>query len=472
MDHCGRLPKLIEEGFQGKVYATQATRDLTLTMLQDAAKIGGADDLSHINNIDWSVIDADQGFKWGRPIPLADDLRVSFLRSSHILGASLVSITWKSKDNADRTICFSGDTGGQVKGNSYLPLMKNGQTPFLSSDYIVTEATYGNRTRDRSYMNSKIRTDLLSGIISRTVFEKKGRVIIPAFSLHRTQELIADIWSCLRAFDGETRHADKNLNVLIDSPLGRKVTEVYEPHLFSLSPNGKYRYLNPELSAHLGLSNDEIHDGFKTLISGEPLRVAKNSTITFSSSDPKGRQSIHDKLRDNQIVLASSGMCDFGPMKAYLKHVNNDPKNTIIITGFQSSGTAGASLLQSKSNSIGYDQNCAEVVDMSCYYSAHADKSQLLDFVFEAEQDQKKKVSATVFINHGTREAKHELAEAIKTRADKKIATDRSVHRVLTSNALWFDLDNGEYIDESSEVAYLKEENERLKKEMLVYKKK
>lgn len=469
IDHCGRLPRLIEEGFEGKVYATQATRDLTIAMLRDAVKKTDIYNESHIDKIKWSVIDADLGFKWGRVIPLANDLRVSFLRSSHILGASLVSIVWRSEDGRDQTICFSGDTGGQTRENVYLPLMKSGQTPFQSSNYIVTEATYGNRTRDAGAMNSERRINLLSDIISRTVLEKKGRVVIPAFSLHRTQELIADIWSCLR-FD--TRYLETKLNVLIDSPLGRKVTEVYEEHLFSLSPNGKFRYLNSELSAHLGLSNAEIRNGFMTLISGEKLQVTENSAIAFSSPNLTERQTIQEKLRQNHIVLASSGMCDFGPVSAYLKQLMNDPKNTIIITGFQAPSTTGAKLLSSNENPIDMGQSCAEVIDMSSYYSAHADKDQLLNFIFRTEKAEKQKASATVFINHGTFDAKQELQRSIKERADQKIETDRSVHSVLIANALWFDLENGKYIDESSEISELTDEIERLKQELSLIQKK
>ncbi|HBU98477.1 MBL fold metallo-hydrolase [Thalassospira lucentensis] len=470
IDHCGRLPKLVDEGFKGKVYATKATRDLTMTMLRDAVKKTSIYNESHIDEIKWDVIDADLGFKWGRLRPLADDLCVSFLRSSHILGASLVSIVWKSEDGTDRTICFSGDTGGQSEENSYLPLMKPGQTPFQSSNYIVTEATYGNRTRDADAMSSKVRTDLLSDIISRTVFDKKGKVIIPAFSLHRTQELIADIWSCLRKIKDDPRYADNKLNVLIDSPLGRKVTEVYEQHLFSVVSNGKFQYLNSELPEHIGLSNDDIHGGFKTLVAGERLKITENSAVVFSSSNPNERQTIEQKLRDNQIVLASSGMCDFGPVSAYLKHIRSDPKNTIIITGFQSPGTAGSNLLPSNIDPIDLEQNCVEVVDMAAYYSAHADKNQLLNFIFESRKEEKSKVSATVFINHGTTKAKLELAESIKARAEQKFGTDRSVHRVLKSNALWFDLENGEYLDEQSEMNQLLDEIERLKQELSSHK--
>lgn len=473
LDHCGQIPKLVKEGFQGKVLATQATRDAAIIMLKNAAKLQNAYQLEHVDGIKWSVIDSDTdlGFKWGRTMRLANDLRVAFLRSSHILGATMISITWTSKDKKCRSICFSGDTGVQVDGNQYLPLMKEGHVPFLSSEYIVTEATYGNRIRDTHYMNSENRTRLLSEIITHTASNKRGRVIIPAFTLHRSQELIVDLWQCLREDNTHLKSARTSINVLVDSPLGHEVTKVYEQHLFSLSPNGKYKYLNSELSNRLGLTNEQIKNGFERLISGHPIKPSENNSIMFSSPNPKERQDISDKILKNQVIVASSGMCDFGPMQAYLKDLKDDPKNTIIITGYQSSGTAGSELMQRAKLAVtppsDLDEKGAEVIDMSQYYSAHADQSQILDFIFDKQKDQEICNASSVFINHGNFNAKQGLAKAIQHRADQKNVGDRLINKVLQADARWFDLEDGEYITEASnEVSQLQAEIKRLQREL------
>ena len=476
LDHCGLIPRLVKEGFTGKVFATEATRDLAVEMLKDAVRISNLYTEDHVKSIIWNPIDPDKalGFKWGRLVPLADDLRVGFLRNSHILGASTINITWKSDNPINgpwRTICFSGDIGCQTPDNQYLPVLKHGYQPYPKTDYIVTEATYGDRTRDTCFMDADARARRLAEIILHTVFVKQGKVVIPAFSLQRTQELIFDLWHFLRSTIHEAKmrthfHSQKYkyknnpITVSIDSPLGREVTRIFANFLFSRLPNGKHKYLNPELPERLGLKEDEIRRGLETLLFENSLEVEGGHCIGFAPPDNS----------ETNVILASSGMCDHGPAAGHLKELGNDPRNTIILTGHQSPGTRGHELMK-RAQPVCYapvhrDDKKAEVIDMSGYYSAHADKNALLDFIFGPGEVVFGDTPARVFVNHGNRNARFELVAAIRERAKVQRGGERTVAEVMDFDARWFDLEVGEYMTSDDTLLEMKAKIEMLEQEL------
>lgn len=225
IDHCGLLPRLVREGFTGMVYATRATRELTELMLLDAARVSRMFTEHEVRQIRWSVLDDDLGFKWGRSIRLAEGIWMAYLRSSHILGACLISIGWKVNDD-NRSICFSGDVGSQTDENAYLPLMKSGQHPFADTDYIVVESTYGGRVRAQEHQDSQLRLARLAEVIAHTLFVKGGKVLMPAFSLHRAQELLMDVLHWMKVSLPSSKHAlghdsnDRSLTANFHAPLG------------------------------------------------------------------------------------------------------------------------------------------------------------------------------------------------------------------------------------------------------------
>lgn len=389
IDHCGLLPRLVREGFTGLVYATRATRELTELMLLDAARVSGMFSEHEVKQIRWSVLDDDLGFKWGRSIRLAEGIWMAYLRSSHILGACLISIGWKV-DSSNRSICFSGDVGCQTDENAYLPLMKSGQHPFADTDYIVVESTYGGRVRAQEHQDYELRLARLAEVISHTLFVKGGKVLMPAFSLHRTQELLMDVLQWMKTNlpaheqgRGLSRYDDDfPLVANVHAPLGYAVTQVYAKHLCSKSPNGKFKYLNTELCSSLAMNADAIQSMLQRLVEHGSFKVTAERYLSMT----KPKQPSNSEA---DIVIASAGMCDNGPVVNYLERWGNDPRNTVIITGYQSAGSKGAELMQRATaspapmDSLSPDQ--AEVIDMSPYYSAHADQQMLLDFLFRTD---------------------------------------------------------------------------------------
>ncbi|WP_017245180.1 MBL fold metallo-hydrolase [Stutzerimonas stutzeri] len=467
IDHCGLLPRLVREGFTGMVYATRATRELTELMLLDAARVSGMFTEHEVKQIQWSILDDDLGFKWGRIIRLAEGIRMSYLRSSHILGACLISISWKVGD-ADRTICFSGDVGCQTDENAYLPLMKSGQHPFADTDYIVVESTYGGRVRAQEHQDSQLRLARLAEVIAHTLFVKGGKVLMPAFSLHRAQELLMDVLHWMKVSLPASRQAlgdsgnDRPITANVHAPLGHAVTQVYARHLCSKSPNGKFKYLNAELCESLVMHADEIQAMLERLVEHGRFKAGDVGYLTMTK--PK-----HPSNFEADIVIASAGMCDNGPVVSYLERWGSDPRNTVILTGYQSAGSNGAELMQRATasnvsmDSLSPDQ--AEVIDMSPYYSAHADQQMLLDFLFRTDGYGCDK-AATLLINHGNPESKYELRRAVQMRAESRVGNDRQIKEVRIADARWLNLDTGEVIEQSSNEQALLDELEVLRRQV------
>ena len=487
IDHCGLLPKLVKENFCGLVYATRATRDLTEIMLRDSAKVNGTrQDFERIKSINWSILDDDLGFKWGRVIRMAEGLRFSFLRSSHILGACCISVSWMLKDaegnfdrESERNIYFSGDIGSQTDENPYLPLLKPGHNPFPNTDYIVTEATYGGRTRSVEFQCEETRRKRLAETILHTVYNKNGKVILPAFSLHRTQELMADLhWLLSEGWDayapkhliGQTidDKFESPLRICVDSPLGYKVSESYQKHLFQLSPNGKYKY-------YKGSNTTGKDDKFKSFINdlfgengsfydrGNLLRLfnpdAQRNQKCGKNHYNKNKRKVQNKpLKSDQrfnryaVFVASAGMCDAGPVMEYLERFDNDPANTIILTGYQSAGTAGRKLMD-RATLLGPPTketlfSKAQVVAMSGFYSAHADQDMILNNLFDL-RGKFSQTPAKVFINHGDAASKEALELEIRKRSELKAPGERTVRDVCIADSRWFDLNSDEYLPEA-----------------------
>jgi metallo-beta-lactamase family protein len=450
-------------------------------MLRDSAKVNGnLDEIKYIESINWSILDDDPGFKWGRVIKMAEGLRFSFLRSSHILGACGISVSWMIKDNGgnfdeanEKNIFFSGDIGPQSDANPYLPLLKPGHNPFPNTNYIVTEATYGSRTRDTEFQCSETRRKRLAEVILHTVFNKGGKVILPAFSLHRTQELLVDLHWWL--FEGWLKSDQAGLmgnlidgkyenpiRVLVDSPLGYRVTDIYRKNLFARSPNGKYKYLNSDLSKNPDNTAEKIAVFIEELLEKGSFYDSGNLIKAINAS-PKSQQKHNSKApkkMDKQserkfefypVIIASAGMCDAGPVKKYLEQFGNDPANTIILTGYQSSGTTGRSLMDRATmhcaDPATLPINKAEVIDMSGFYSAHADQNNLLNFLFSLG-GYEQKTPAKVLINHGNEASKACLEGAIRNRAALRVPGEREVIDVGIADARWLDLDRDEFLPE------------------------
>jgi metallo-beta-lactamase family protein len=462
IDHCGLLARLVNEGFCGLVFATKATKALVMEMLKDSCKVGNRnDEIPCIYKIKWSLIDGDNdlNFKWGvRPITLADGLCFCAFRSSHILGACSYSVTWRIKNErgdmdagSQKSIYFSGDIGCQHDDNEYLPLLKAGHQPHPQTDYIVTESTYGDRGRDNKFQSEELRRQCLKDTILRTIREKKGKVIIPSFSLHRTQEILFDLaWLLFfglseeqkeqtfgaRLDQKDTGHLryEKSIRVLFHSPLGHKITKIYKENLFDKSPNRKTKYARNDLTE----SYKAVLDSF----CGKDRSYYEFGNLLKSHEEGKNRNS--DSF---DVIVASSGMCDQGPIVNYLNQYEGDPRNTIILTGYQSSKSRGRSYMDRVDIAHTLESDRAEVINMSGYYSAHADKNMLIDNIFNLN-NKDSETPAQIFLNHGTPEGKSALANEIIKRNDSIFPGERKITEVRQSKNSWFDLNRNIYVDD------------------------
>jgi len=244
--------------------------------------------------------------------------------------------------------------------------------------------------------------------------------------------------------------------------LGHAVTQVYAKHLCSKSRNGKFKYLNAELCESLAMHADEIQAMLERLVEHGRFEAGDEGYLTMT----KPKQPCNFEA---DIVIASAGMCDNGPVVSYLERWGNDPRNTVILTGYQATGSKGAALMQRATASpVPMDSltpNLAEVIDMSPYYSAHADQQMLLDFLFRTDGFDCNK-AATLLINHGNPGSKYELRNALQIRADSRKENDRQIKEVRIADARWLNLNTDEVIEQSCTEQALHDELELLRQQL------
>jgi len=398
IDHCGNLPTLVRQGFSGPIYCTPPTRDLLRVMLADSAKIQ-EEDAAHINIARdyaepwvqplYTHPDVEKTFRQVVHVPCGKDLDVTktvrfrFIEAGHILGSAMVHVTAAGPDR-DRTLSFSGDMGRRG-----LPILKpTGSVP--PADVLVCESTYGNRLH-RSFAET---LQKLYSAIHATV-EKGGKVLIPAFSLGRTQLIIHVLQQALR---GKKIPA---IPIYVDSPLAAEVAEVYRAH-----PNS--------LSAEIAQALAEGHG----LLGGDGVtyvREFEESTRLATRPGPA-------------IIIAASGMCDAGRIQQHLKQLVDDPRCTIILVSFQAPGTVGRKLLEPKPTVRfqGRDWNkWIEVVHLDGF-SGHADKEDFVAYLAPLAG----KVGKVRLI-HGEREQAAALAETLHDLGFDDVAVPNPGDRVV-----------------------------------------
>lgn len=371
LDHTGYLPLLVKNGYLGKIYSTQATKDLTEIILLDSGKIQEEDarranernytkhhpakplydvddaklTMNHFETFDldtWNVID--------------DSIKFKFVNSGHILGSAFVILNVNGK-----IIVFSGDIGRKE------PIILHPFEYIEKADYLIVESTYGNR----NHKDTSI-TDLLLKYINHT-YGKGGILIIPTFSVERAQEIIY-LLSLLKR-EGKL----PNIPIFLDSPMGVNATEVY------------FKYKNGHK-----LSDEDI----KSMLSTVNLITEINaSKMIVNNKNPK-------------IVLAGSGMITGGRVLHYLDKIISDEKHSILIVGYQAEGTRGRALLagDSEIKFFGeYHKVKAEILKIN-EFSGHADQSELLDWLKHFKEAPK-----LTIINHGEPHQSQALNTKIKT---------------------------------------------------------
>ncbi|HEC85178.1 MAG: MBL fold metallo-hydrolase [Candidatus Parabeggiatoa sp. nov. 2] len=378
IDHIGRIPYLLAAGFHGPIYCSQATALLLPLMLEDAVKIGLTSNRRLvkrlINKIEQSIISI--SYQRWETIELTPQVqfKIKFKPAGHILGSAYVECDTHFTNGQKQRVIFSGDLGAP-----YAPLIPAPKSPY-ACDTLVLESTYG----DRSHPNRKQRRQVLKQIIERCVRDK-GAVLIPAFSLGRTQELLYEFEQIIH------RHKRwDEIEIIIDSPLANRLTEVY-------------KQLKP-------LWDKEAR---RTLQQGRhPLSFEQLLTINDWQTHQRTVNYLQKTARP-VIVIAASGMCNGGRIVNYLKALIEDKRTDILFVGYQGQGTIGRTIQK-----YGPDNGWVEIegqrytinaqVHTISGYSAHADQQNLINFVKRMRHKPKE-----IRLVHGDEKAKQMLAKQL-----------------------------------------------------------
>lgn len=385
IDHSGNIPTLVRQGFAGHIYATPATMDLCSAMLRDSAHVLAAD-VAYVNkkrarkgeppvhplySLDDALEAVEQflGVGYNRPIPLADGATATFRDAGHILGSAMIEIAVR-ENGRNLKVVYSGDLG-----RPGLPILRD---PYVVQDVdtLILESTYGDRTHD----SPSEAEDQLRRVILETV-NRGGKIIIPAFAVGRTQELVYALHRLTLA------RQIPELPVFVDSPLAVNVTEIFRLH-----PECYDR----EINAFMERADVEDAFGFRRL---RYIRDVEESKALNSLKQPA-------------VIISASGMCEAGRILHHLKNNIEDSRNTILFVGFQAEQTLGRKLVDGwkKVNIFGEEYTVRAAVERIDGYSAHADRNELLDYVRRVRQTGLRRV----FIVHGEEAASLSLAAALK----------------------------------------------------------
>lgn len=353
-DHIGRIPKLVKEGFKGTIYSTPPTRDLANVMLRDAVKVMRYEEEHYGKKLLYEEGDIDAALalwsskNYNNTFSLPDNLKVHFTDAGHILGSAMVHVEHNGKK-----IVFTGDIG-----NVPQPLLSPPDIP-EDYDYLLMESVYG----DRLHEEVEERTDLLQYYIEKTQ-EQNGTLIIPAFSLERTQGMLFEINNLVE--EGKINP----LPVFLDSPLAISVTELYRKYT---------KYLKGDVQKQIK-AGDDIFD-FAGLSFTRTVRDSHEI----------------DAERGAKIIIAGSGMSHGGRIRRHEKLYLDNPKTILLLVGYQAVGSLGRRL-HDGAEKVKIDDEWVQVkaeVARIRGYSGHADRDQLVDLVAKGS-DKAKKIFVTM----------------------------------------------------------------------------
>ncbi len=397
LDHCGRLPRLVKEGFSGDIVCTPATRDIAEIVLRDAARLQEEDvafkqkrhrregrSSPYPYEPLYTVADVERTMRrfrtapYGKPVEVADGVAAEFYEAGHIFGSAFLRVAMAASTGAPRTILFSGDMG-----RAGLPIQRD-PAPAVEADVVQVESTYGNRLHGAV---ADIPSELAS-VVNGTV-ARGGNVVIPSFAVERAQELLYFLGQLLR--EDRVPH----LQVFVDSPMAISVTEVFARHPELFDREARDLMDSGGIEAHM----PSLH-------------------LTRSTAESKSI----NRIRGSAIIIAGSGMCTGGRIKHHLKANLPRPESTILFVGYQAAGTLGRILLDGAKSVRLFGAPCevkARIVRMEGF-SAHADREELTAWLSGVTRDPDR-----VFVNHGEPEAAQAFAGALhKTRGWKTVAPE------------------------------------------------
>ena len=388
IDHSGRLPLLVREGFTGQIFTTRLTGQLLSIMLRDSAHIQESDaqwqnqkgkraGREAVEPL-YTLADAEAAIRqifpveYGQEFELCDGVRVRFNDAGHLLGSSTVEL-WLTEGDVSKKIVFSGDLG-----NVDQPIIRDPE--FVDrADYVVMESTYG----DRNHEPPESYVDALAALID-DVFSRGGNIVIPSFAVGRTQELLYFLREIKK--DGLVRSVP-NFTVCVDSPLAAEATRIYAGNL--------HGYLDEEAIA--------------VLQGGDDLFTFPGLTLTQSTEESKAL----NMDRTPKIIISASGMCDAGRIRHHLKHNLWRPECAVVFVGYQGEGTLGRRLLEGAKTVKLFGEEIAVRARIINFkgLSSHADRDHLLAWAehFSPAPQQ-------VFVVHGDAPVTEVFAETLNER--------------------------------------------------------
>ena len=370
IDHTGRIPKLVKEGFKGKIYSTHPTKGLAELMLKDSVGVLSKEAAREKEEVIYSEEDVEKAMSFWEGKNYREEIKINPFTvtqydAGHILGSAMTMVSFRGEKGEGKKILFTGDLGNPTN-----PLL-NGIENISSPDYLVIESTYG----DREHENIKEKKLKLERVIEKSVLQG-GVLMIPAFSLERTQELLWEISDMLK------NKQIPAVPIYLDSPLAIHATEIYQKY---------YAYLN------------------KAYIDKESFSFFKISSLRFSLTTDESKK-IND-VHPPKIIIAGSGMSTGGRILHHERRYLADPKSTILFIGYQAPGSLGRRILD------GADivRIFGEDVAVRCHkevihgYSAHPDEGVLFEFIRERSEKIKK-----VFAVHGEPKASLAMVQKIR----------------------------------------------------------
>ncbi len=383
IDHSGNIPSLTKQGFAGSIYTTSATRDLCAAMLRDSAYIQGQD-AEYVNKKRrrrgeppveplYTIADATdslQGFVglgYGRRFVAAPGVRATFYDAGHILGSAITVLDLEESGHRLR-LAYSGDLGARGR-----PIVRD-PSIIGDIDVLILESTYGSRTHEAPE-DAQAR---LEQIVNETC-RRGGKLIVPAFAVGRTQTLVYQLRLLL-----EQRRIPE-LPIFVDSPLAINVTEIFRLH--------------PECY-------DDETAGFLE-DNGDPFGFRRLS-YTRSADQSKALNTLDEPA----IIISASGMAEAGRILHHLKNNITDPRNTVLLVGYQAEHTLGRKIQERRAQVpiFGEMYPLRAQVEVINGYSAHADREGLLAWVRAIRGDRLRRV----FLVHGEEESSASLAEALR----------------------------------------------------------
>lgn len=374
IDHSGKLPLLVAEGFNGRILSTVATMNLCRIMLQDSAHIqevetewenrkakrAGKVEVPPLYTVQDAidVMSYFEGHRYGDLIYVCDGIQIRFIDVGHLLGSASIEV-YLTENGVTKKLLFSGDIG-----NKDMPLIRN-PMPCPDADYIIMESTYG----DREHVHVTDYTVSLADVIRRT-FKRGGNVVIPSFAVGRTQEMLY----FLRQIKENPANRDLgDFPVYLDSPLAIEATNIYEE-----SANREY-FDEEALSLLSSGINPISFPGLNLSVTSE-----QSKEINFNE--------------DTKVIISASGMCDAGRIKHHLKHNLWRPECTILLVGYQAHGTLGRALAEGCKQVKIYGDEIdveAEICQLTGI-SAHADVNGLKEWISHLDRKPER-----VFVCHG-----------------------------------------------------------------------